>query len=153
MGVHFKKHESRYCRMFERTLNLWEKYNEEYRTILKDYERLLAKKRELNIKPLNKIKESSLREFPIINFLYIDNESKAEEYLLNLTERRLCELMGDIDLYVDSKLRRDLRAKIFDYRYEIRNRFIPKSQYAMSPEACGRGRKASNSTILYSDDK
>lgn len=142
----YKEKKSRYCQSFERTMELWRVYGEEYRDILKKYDALLAKKRELKIKPLNVIRESSLREFPIINFLYLDDIESAEEYLLHLTERELVELMVDIDLYVDGKLRRDLLARITDYTHQIRIKNCGKSLYAMNPDACGRGRRVSNHT-------
>ena len=116
----YTKKQNRYNQIFERTMRLWGFYSEEYRNILKEYESLLQEKRDLNISPINKIRDSSLREFPIINFLYLDDERKAEEYLLNLTESQLKDLMADIDLYVDGKLRRDLLARITDYKQQIR---------------------------------
>ena len=142
----FTKKKSRYCQLFERTMELWKVYGEEYRGILKKYDTLLAKKRELNIKPLDIVAKSALKEFPIINFLYLNKVELAEEYLLRLTERELVELMADIDLYIDSKLRRDLLARITDYTHQIRIKECGRSLYAMDPDACGRGRRASNHT-------
>ena len=139
----YTKKQNRYNQIFERTMRLWGFYSEEYRNILKEYESLLQEKRELNVTPINKIKDSSLREFPIINFLYLDDERKAEEYLLNLTESQLKDLMADIDLYVDGKLRRDLLARITDYKQQIRLKKNGKSMYAMDPDACGCGKKCS----------
>ena len=124
-------------------MRLWGLYGEEYRNILKEYESLLQQKRDLKISPIGKIKDSSLREFPIINFLYLDDEIKAEEYLLNLTESQLKDLMADIDLYVDGKLRRDLLARITDYKQQIRLKKNGKSMYAINPESCGCGKKCS----------
>ena len=139
----YTKKQNRYNQIFERTMRLWGLYGEEYRNILKDYESLLQEKREKRIRPFHKIKESSLREFPIINFLYLDDEEKAEEYLLNLTESQLKDLMADIDLYVDGKLRRDLLARITDYKQQIRLKKNGKSMYAIDPDACGCGKKCS----------
>ena len=79
--VRYTKKKDRYCQIFERTMRLWGMYGEEYRNILKEYESLLQQKRDLKVKPIGKIKDSSLREFPIINFLYLDDEKKAEEYI------------------------------------------------------------------------
>ena len=114
MVVHSTK--NRYSKIFERTMNLWERYGEEYRTILKDYYNLLEEKRRLNIRPLDKIKESTIREFPVISFLYFDDYRSAEEYLLSLNPSQLVDVMTDVDLYADSKVRRDLLARIFDYK-------------------------------------
>ena len=139
----YTKKQNRYNQIFERTMRLWGLYGEEYRNILKDYESLLQEKREKRIRPFHKIKESSLREFPIINFLYLDDEEKAEEYLLNLTESQLKDLMADIDLYVDGKLRRDLLARITDYKQQIRLKKNGKSMYAIDPDSCGCWKKCS----------
>jgi hypothetical protein len=141
--VRYTKKKDRYCQIFERTMRLWGMYGEEYRNILKEYESLLQQKRDLKVKPIGKIKDSSLREFPIINFLYLDDEKKAEEYLLNLTESQLKDLMADIDLYVDGKLRRDLLARITDYKQQIRLKKNGKSMYAIDPDSCGCGKKCS----------
>ena len=109
----YTKKQNRYNQIFERTMRLWGFYSEEYRNILKEYESLLQEKRDLNISPINKIRDSSLREFPII------------------------------DLYVDGKLRRDLLARITDYKQQIRLKKNGKSMYAMDPDACGCGKKCS----------
>lgn len=142
-----------YAKIFEETMNLWGKYGEEYRTILKEYHTLLEEKRRLNIRPLNKIKESAIREFPVISLLYFDDYRSAEEYLLSLTSLQLMEVMTDVVLYSDSKLRRDLLAHNFDYRYEIRTRNVRKSKYAMSPDACGSGRRDSHHRISQDTDR
>lgn len=142
-----------YAKIFEETMNLWEKYGEEYRTILKEYHTLLEEKRRLNIRPLNKIKESAIREFPVISLLYFDDYRSAEEYLLSLTSLQLMEVMADVVLYSDSKLRRDLLAHNFDYRYEIRTRNVRKSKYAMNPDACGSGRRDSHHRIGQDTDR
>lgn len=151
MVVHSTK--NRYSKIFERTMNLWERYGEEYRTILKDYYNLLEEKRRLNIRPLDKIKESTIREFPVISFLYFDDYRSAEEYLLSLTPSQLVEVMTDVDLYADSKVRRDLLTRIFDYKYVIRTKDARKSKYAMSPEACGSGRRDSHHRIGQDTDR
>ena len=142
-----------YAKIFEETMHLWEKYREEYRTILKEYHTLLEEKRRLNIRPLNKIKESAIREFPVISLLYFDDYRSAEEYLLSLTSLQLMEVMADVVLYSDSKLRRDLLAHNFDYRYEIRTRNVRKSKYATSPDACGSGRRDSHHRIGQDTDR
>ena len=101
MVVHSTK--NRYSKIFERTMNLWERY--------------------------------------------------GEEYLLSLNPSQLVDVMSDVDLYVDSKIRRDLLARIFDYKYVIRTKDARKSKYAMSPEACGSGRRDSHHRIGQDTDR
>lgn len=136
-----------YCDLFDETLFLWGKYSKEYCSILEEYLELLEEKRRKKL-PLNKIKVSSLMEFPVITFLCIDNRDDAEEYLLNLTTSKLRDVYAQITNYASSKLRADLIAKIHDYRTQLYLKTVKKSLYAMDPNACGSGRKSARRSTL-----
>lgn len=148
MGAHSKKADNRYCELFDEVLFLWEKYAEEYCSLLENYYEALAERRHSRIsnKPINPIKKSELNKFPVISLLCMSNEKEAIEYLLNLTESRLITVRSQIlNFFVeDGKLYEDLKAKTFDWRHQVRMKKARKSLYAMSPEACRGGKRDSH---------
>lgn len=136
----------------EKALSLWDKYHTEYQTILSDYRKLLETKREMGLR-LNKINKTTLDDFPVIPFLDIASEEEAIEALFKMEEISLLKLVIQIEGYSDSKVRNDLRAKVFDYKVEIRMAKLRKEfngKYSMNPERCGCGRKTTNyPTIMF----
>ena len=78
-------------------LEFWQCYAADYREIPHRYQALLEKKRELGIKPLNKLSVSDLRGYPKIPFLDILEESEA---------------LAQIDLWVASGVLRHMIDKI-----------------------------------------
>lgn len=126
----------RYVQLFDRAIELWRKHGEEYRTLLNEYEDLLLQKRMLGISPLNKIKNSILKEYPEIPFLEITDEEEAEDFLLNTEERDLVDIVIAINLFVGSHVYISLKAHLIDYRYEIRNHNRPKFVFGVDPDRC-----------------
>lgn len=135
-----------YCEIFDEVLCFWEKYADEYRGLLDNYYEALAKRKPIKIKdkPINPIKKSALKDFPEIALFYISNEDEAIEYLLNLTSEKLILVYLQIYEFINSKLYEDLKGKTFDWKHQVMMNKAKKSKYAMSPEACRGGKKASH---------
>ena len=125
---------ARYSRLFGRAMALWGRYGTEYRTLIPTYEELLQEKRSEGIRPLWSINKGDLEEYPIIDFLELEEEEAAEEYLLELHENKLVSLLYDIDHFADSYIRRLLRTTICDFRHQIRLSKSPKTPLAMDPD-------------------
>ena len=131
-------------RLLEELMALWDKYSEEYCSIIDEYNELLEKKRSMGLK-LNKINKADLKDFPKIHFLEIENEDGAINYLLKKDETDMKRLIVELqENYVESKIRYDLISKIWDYKYTIRMAKIRQTYdgtLSMDPSACGCGRK------------
>ena len=145
--VAHSKSKNRYREIFDDTLCLWDKYAESYRNVLENYYEALEAKKANKIKPLRPIKKSELDAFPVITLFCIENEDEAIEYLLHLTESRLLCVRNQMYSFITSKLYNDLRVKASDFRHEVRMKKVRKSLYAMSPEACGCGKRDSHHKI------
>lgn len=134
-------HSKQYYKFCQEAYGLWVKYHGEYPKLLAEYERLLTKKRELDL-DLGEIRPSLLRdEAPNIRILEIESEEELEDYLDTLEISDLMMEIGKINHYVSNNpARRTLKSKIFDYGYRIRMQNAYKSPLAMSPEACKCGK-------------
>lgn len=82
---------------FSEALDLWTIYGARYATNLEVYRALLQRKIDLRIKPLNKIPECVLREYPEVPFLRIRDLSGAETYLKNLSAADIEALIRHIE--------------------------------------------------------
>lgn len=148
MAAHLEVERKDYGEIFDEVLSLWEKYEEEYCSLLENYYEALAERRHYKIpnKPIDPIKRSELKKFPVITLLCISDENEVIEYMLNLTEDRLILTRAQIlTFFVEKpKLYEDLKAKTFDWRHQVRMKKVKKSLYAMSPEACRGGKRDSH---------
>ena len=113
---------------------LWNRYGTEYRTLIPKYEELLQEKRLNGIKPLRPINKGDLKEFPIIDFLSIEEEEEAKEYLLELEDKNLISLLNEIDRFLDSHIRRLLRTTICNFKQQIRLSKSQKTPLALDPD-------------------
>ena len=139
MVAHSKR--NKYRELFDETFKLWEKYSEEYCSMLEKYYDALEKKRRAQITPLRKIREAELHAFPVITIFCIQDEYEAIEYLLNLSEDKLRFVRKQMKDFIDSKLYKDLKAKTFDFEHAVKMKKYGKKFYAISAESCGAGRR------------
>ena len=103
-------------------LEFWQCYAADYREIPRKYQALLEKKRELGLKPLNKLSVSDLKGYPKIAFLDIVEESEA---------------LAQIDLWAESgalrhmidKIRAELTAS---YSYNTMKAWVLDSAWLIS---------------------
>lgn len=103
-------------------LEFWQYYAADYREIPRKYQALLEKKRELGLKPLNKLSVSDLKGYPKIAFLDIVEESEA---------------LAQIDLWAESgalrhmidKIRAELTAS---YSYNTMKAWVLDSAWLIS---------------------
>lgn len=118
---------------YKKAMNLWSLYSKEYRTLIPTYKRLLEEKRQKKVKPLWKINKTDLEEYPAIDFLDLDDELEAENYLRELQDNKLANLIYEIDMFLDSHIRRTLKARICDYKHQLRFNESPKTPLAIDP--------------------
>ena len=123
-----------YSELLKQAMNLWNDYGTEYRTLVPTYQELLKQKRKENIKPLRKLCKTDLEEYPGIDFLELEEEKEAEDYLLKLRENKLANLIYEIDKFVDSRIRRILLGRILDYKQQIRLSKCDSTPLAMDPD-------------------
>lgn len=141
------KSKNQYRELFDETLCLWDKYSESYCCVLEEYYEALEAKRANKIRPLYAIRKTELDTFPVITIFCIQDEDEVIEYLLHLTEDRLLRVRNQMYSFITSKLYNDLRVKASDFRREVRMKKVRKSMYAMSPEACGCGKRDSHHRV------
>lgn len=116
-----------------RAMELWQIYGASYSTCLNSYTALLQRKRDLKIRPLGKLPEGVLREFPEISFLKIREPSEAEAYLRKLDDvsaRRLIDHIEYVVEYDYSYRTVTNRVKEFEYQVKYHGQ---KNPYAMDP--------------------
>lgn len=123
-----------YSKLYAQAMRRWNDYGDEYRTLVPTYLELLKQKREENIKPLRKLCKTDLEEYPSIEFLELEDEAEAEDYLLELRENKLANLIYEIDKFVDSRIRRILQGRICDYKQQIRLSKCDATPLAMDPD-------------------
>ena len=108
--------------MQEKAEVLWERYGERYRNLIPEYQKLLARKRELGLKPLNAIKAETLKEVPEIEFLSIRSKKEAKRFIKKMIYSELSMAILKTELMVDGYAFRTIEAHIWDFRYEIQHR-------------------------------
>ena len=152
MVEHYNRQE-----LIDRANALWKKYGSEYRVLLDNYYYLLGLKRSLirsgqmKKMPLEPIKKSSLKEYPVIELLDCRLESEAMSYIKLLANSEIARIIHEIEEFADSPLTRTLRAKIYDYNYQIQHKDVRKSIYGVDPNACsGKGRHSHRTQLSYS---
>lgn len=125
---------------YETAMMLWDRYSFEYSIILDKYTLYLRIKKELGIRPVNRLSKIELRDFPEIEFLGIPRRVYAEDYLLDLTPHEIKDLISQINNeYVDSALLQNLRTRISDYRRQIDQSTITYDGYYCDPGGCSSG--------------
>ena len=117
----------------------WQQWGEDYRTKVIRYRFLLTTKRDLGIKPLNKVPETDIRHYPEIPFLRILNYDEAKVFLENLPDHRLEALVDHITVVTSSDwVFRTLSTRIKEFEWEIRNKGkkLPRKGGAIDPDFC-----------------
>ena len=136
---------------FEIAMGLWERYSFEYRIILDEYNFYLKIKKELGIKPVNRLSKLELESFPSINFFDISREIDAEEYLYDLKPLQIKRLIEQIDNeYIGNGLIQNLRTRISDYKRQIVHSNITYSKYGLDPDRCTSGSHTRQHKVLAS---
>ena len=125
---------------FEIAMGLWERYSFEYRIILDEYNFYLRIKKELGLKPVNRLSKLELESFPNIYFLNLHRLIDAEEYLYDLKPYQIKELIKQVNTdYVDNGLIQNLRTRISDYKRQISHSTITCSKFGLDPDRCTSG--------------
>ena len=142
--------------LIDEAMKLWKQHGSDYRSLLRDYEKLLNQKRDLmktgrmRKTSLDPIKKSDLREYPKIKFLDYNDEREAEYFLSLLDNREIVLIVKEVKDFADSALTQTLKAKVYDYDYQIRHRDDRKSIYALDPESCkGSGKHSHRRQLSY----
>ncbi|MBR6532553.1 hypothetical protein IKT64_02155 [Candidatus Saccharibacteria bacterium] len=94
---YIKQEEKHYPELYIQAMELWKQYSEEYRTICDNYKAKLAEKRRLRIAPIQRIPTYILDEFPNIEFLKLDSQGAAQQYLLRKTDQEVKKLITVIE--------------------------------------------------------
>ncbi|MBR2998550.1 hypothetical protein IKF34_02130 [Candidatus Saccharibacteria bacterium] len=89
-------------------LELWQKYGEEYRTLIPTYHALLSRWKELksqkwihNNIPQDGLTKAAIADYPEISVLKIENEEKALWYVIVLSDDKVASAIRDIKNYVE----------------------------------------------------
>ena len=142
--------------LIDEAMKLWKQHGSDYRSLLGDYEKLLDQKRNL-IKTgrmrktrLEPIKKSDLREYPKIRFLDYNDEREARYFLTLLDSKEIISVIKEVENFANSALTQTLKARVYDYDYQIRHRDDRRSIYALDPEACkGSGKHSHRRQLSY----
>ena len=103
-----------------KAMNLWLKLGEDYRTKVGRYRDLYDIKKAKNIRPLRKVSEEIIREYPSIPFLKIIEQKDAESFIKNLPDHELEPLIKEIEAMVETNCAfRTLTARIADFEKQI----------------------------------
>lgn len=119
-GVTGKKNFTRE-EMLVKALVLWERYGERYRNLVPKYEKLLARKRELKIRPLNAVAQSVIAEIPEIEFLNIQNKKAARKFVKRMKVSELSMAILETEMMIDGYAFNTIEAHNYDFEYEIRH--------------------------------
>ena len=117
-------------------MEMWGLYGFEHRTMLQRYHELIELREQMGIKPLLRVKQAILKDFPENGFLDRKTKEEAEEFLSDLTMSEMKYLLRLIDDYVYSMPRRTIKGRIEDFEYELRHKDDEKSQFGMLAEDC-----------------
>ena len=136
---------------FETAMGLWEKYNFEYGIILDEYNFYLRIKKELGIKPVNKLSKDELSAFPEIDFLSIHRPIDAKDHLDDLSPSQIKGLISRINIdYVENGLIQNLRTRISDYKRQISCHDVTCSKFGSDPDGCTSGNHTRQNKVLVS---
>ena len=128
------------ARAIARAMELWQIYGANYSTCLDSYMALLERKRGLKIRPLGKIPECVLREFPEIPFLKIRKSSEAEAYLRKLDDIGVRRLIHRIEYMVEyDHSYRTVSNRVKEFEYQVKNHG-KKGCCGLNPECIGSGK-------------
>ena len=136
---------------YETAMGLWEKYNFEYGIILDEYNFYLRIKKELGIKPVNKLSKDELSTFPEIYFLNLHRPIDAKDHLNDLNPSQIKDLIWKINVdYVENALIHNLRTRISDYKRQISHSNVSRSKYGYDPDRCTSGNHTRQHKVLAS---
>ncbi len=122
-----------YTGSLQRAMGLWRQHSERYRTLKDEYEELLKQKRELNL-ALNAMTEAEVESYPEIEFLKIENEKDAEEYLLDMNPRQIEALAYEVEETVKFNYTYNtMISKVKDFRFQIKAKTEPKKVWCFFP--------------------
>ena len=127
-------------RTVSRAMELWQIYGANYSTCLNSYKALLQRKRDLKIKPLGKIPECVLKEFPEMPFLKIKKPGEAEAYLRKLDDIGVRRLIHRIEYMVEyDHSYRTVSNRVKEFEYQVKNHG-KKGCCGLNPECIGSGK-------------
>ncbi len=120
--------------LIDSVLSLWTKTHDDYQNLPKEYESLLIEKRSLGLRPIHAIRQSVLEEWPAIPLLEMSSEEEVEDFLVELAGEELEELILDITTFRHSYIYKTMKARITDFKYEIRRFYCPRTALSVNPD-------------------
>ncbi len=120
--------------LIDSVMSLWAKTHNDYQKLPAEYEYLLIEKRSLGLRPVHAIRQSMLEEWPTIPLLDMTSEEEVEDYLVDLTGEELEELIIDITTFRHSYIYKTMKARITDFKYEIRRFYCPRTTLSVNPD-------------------
>ena len=128
-------------KIFLRAIELWSIYGPRYATNVDTYKFLLQQKRDLRIKPLSKIPEHIIREYPDIPFLKLRKLDDAKAYLEKLSVVNAAMLVHHIEYVVEyDHAYRTVSNRISEFEYQVKNHGKRKTGYGVDPNSIGNGK-------------
>ena len=104
----------------DKALILWENYSREYRRALEDYESAKRELRRLRIST-RVVPNSTIREYPEITFLRIEEECEVKLYLMGLTQPELDKLIESIEDLPFNYSYTTIRSYLIDAEWKIKH--------------------------------
>lgn len=124
----------------DQALRAWRTYAEDYRNLIPEYFRLLEEKKRIRESvpgckqmPLRKLSNVTLKELVKIPFFDLETYEEAKIYADDLDYHGLNQLVATIHTALGSYSYVTIRAKIFDYKFEIDNCQSRKPAVAYDP--------------------
>ena len=129
-----------------RAMELWAIYGPRYATNIATYRALLERKRELGIKPLSKLPQNVLQEYPDIPFLKIDNPTEAKAYLDKLREHERRRLVHRIEYMVDYDYSyRTISTRVTEFEYQVKH--YGERRHGVDPDSIGGRNRGRNRRV------
>ena len=116
--------------LVETATELWERHGKRYRSLIPEYEKLLAKKRELKITPLNRVNQTTINEIPNIGILMCHNKQELRALTKRYSSNQLADDIFEANAALGGYAFRTVKTRISDFRCEIRNYEYKKEKKA-----------------------
>ncbi|MBQ3296120.1 hypothetical protein IJI79_01755 [Candidatus Saccharibacteria bacterium] len=121
----------------DKAMHIWRTAASEYRELPNRYNELLEHKKASGVKPLKKLSQDVLADYPSIPFLDIEEEKKAMAHLDKWEQHGcLCRKVDELEeILKTSNSMNTMKAWCRDYLYNLtRDTYNKKKKKAMYPE-------------------
>ncbi len=119
----------------------WERMSETYRSLIPRYLELIAEKRKKKL-PLFKVSQETLKDFPKIELLELEEEQKAKKYIDGLSQSQAKEVLRVIKGLDSNYSFTTIKNAVCDSKAQLKRANDLRSySLAQLPSSCGSSKK------------